>query len=176
MSEILNKITAEISDNGILKPPGVVARSLKRKVDTGSQEESCQDYTPESHAGCLLCGRSNSLSLGLRFKPDGTGAVRTEVRLNGRLQGYEGMLHGGVISSLLDAAMTHNLFHAGIEAVTADLRVRFVHPVPCRGRVTLRSWILKSFPPLYSVRAELLIREQVMAWGEGKFSHRREKS
>lgn len=127
---------------------------------------------PESHSGCLLCGKNNPLSLGLRFEPDGKGAVRTEVQLNRRFQGYEGILHGGVISSLLDAAMTHSLFHAGIEAVTGDLRVRFVHPVPCRGRVAVRSWVLTSYPPLYNVRAELLVQGKVMAWGEGKFARR----
>jgi acyl-coenzyme A thioesterase PaaI-like protein len=68
--------------------------------------------------------------------------------------------------------MTHSLFHAGIEAVTGDLRVRFVHPVPCRGKVAVRSWILTSYPPLYCVRAELLVQGQLMAWGEGKFARR----
>lgn len=49
---------------------------------------------------------------------------------NPGLQEYEGQLHGRVISSLLDAAMTHCLFHHGIEAVTGELYVRFVffHP------------------------------------------------
>jgi len=142
-------------------------RALKRPA---------QSLSPESHSGCLLCGGENPLSLGLQFEPAGQGSVQTEVQLNRRLQGYDGILHGGVISSLLDAAMTHCLFHAGIEAVTGDLHVRFIHPVPCKEKVAVRSWVLSSFPPLYSVRAELLFEGQVMAWGEGKFARHRKSS
>jgi acyl-coenzyme A thioesterase PaaI-like protein len=35
------------------------------------------------------------------------------------------MLHGGVISSILDGTMTNCLFAHGTVAVTAELRVRF---------------------------------------------------
>lgn len=131
---------------------------------------------PASHEGCLLCGQKNPWSMGLVFVPAGGGSVETVVPLHRRLQGYDGILHGGVISSLLDAAMTHCLFHAGIEAVTGDLHVRFVQPVPCDKKITLRSWILTSFAPLYRVRAELLLEGRLMAWGEGKFAQRWEKA
>lgn len=155
------KITLVGSAEFIMSQPGP-RRTLKRLA--------------ESHSGCLLCGGKNPLSLGLRFEPAEQGIVQTEVQLNRRLQGYDGILHGGVISSLLDAAMTHCLFHAGVEAVTGDLHVRFVHPVPCEKKVAVRSWVLSSFPPLYSVRAELLFEGKVMAWGEGKFARHRKSS
>lgn len=158
--------------NGIRKKPSLTELSATRNCECDFEETP----VPESHSECLLCGKNNPLSLGLRFRSDGKGAVWTEVQLSTRLQGYSGILHGGVISSLLDAAMTHSLFHAGIEAVTGDLRVRFVHPVPCGGIVAVRSWILTSYPPLYSVRAELLVQGQVVAWGEGKFARRPENS
>lgn len=48
-------------------------------------------------------------------------------------QGYSGTLHGGMICTLLDAAMTHCLFSLGLEGVTADLQVRFLNPVPVPG-------------------------------------------
>lgn len=144
----------------------------RRDGERQSQGIPSADGTPDSHSGCLLCGKDNPFSLGLRFKADGKGVVETEVTLTRRLQGYHGILHGGVISSLLDAAMAHSLFTVGIEAVTGDLRIRFLHEVPCRGKIALRSWVLASFPPLYSVRAEILFEGQLMAWGEGKFARR----
>jgi len=150
--------------------------AMTQPMPRGSRKRPVLSLSPESHSGCLLCGGENPLSLGLRFEPGGQGSVQTEVQLNRRLQGYDGILHGGVISSLLDAAMTHCLFHAGIEAVTGDLHVRFLHPVPCKEKVAVRSWVLSSFPPLYSVRAELLFEGQVMAWGEGKFAQHRKNS
>lgn len=85
------------------------------------------------------------------------------------LQGYEGILHGGVISALLDSAMTHCLFHHGVRAVTVELRVRFLQPVYCQGTLGLRARILLAKPPLYRLRAELGAEEQIMAWAEAKF-------
>ena len=91
------------------------------------------------HADCVLCGSRNPLSLGLSFHPGDDGGVRTLFQAHSGLQGYKGILHGGVISSLLDAAMTHCLFHQGIEAVTGDLHVRFVKSVPCDAQMELLS-------------------------------------
>jgi hypothetical protein len=70
---------------------------------------------------------------------------------------------------LLDAAMTHCLFHHGVQAVTGDLRVRFLRLVSCAAALDLRAWVLSSRPPLYNLRAELVHERCVMAWAEAKF-------
>ena len=88
------------------------------------------------------------------------------------LEGYPGVLHGGVISALLDGAMTNCLFAQGRAAVTAELRVRFRHPVATDGTARLRAWIDRSCPPLFVLRAELRQGEQLMATAEGKFVQR----
>lgn len=172
--EVIVAVEKTIS-NGKVHPVDGGESAMKPAGQSGAQKRPVQSFTPDSHSGCLLCGKMNPWSLGLCFESTGENVVETVVQLNRRLQGYNGILHGGVIGSLLDAAMTHCLFHAGIEAVTGDLHVRFVRPVPCDTKVTVRSWVLCSFPPLYSARAELLFEGHVMAWGEGKFARRREK-
>ena len=130
-------------------------------------------FLSNSHSHCLLCGEKNPWSLRLRFKPDDNGAVHTVFKAHEGLQGYHGILHGGVISALLDSAMTNCLFHQGVEAVTGDLHVRFVKPVPCPESVVIRAWVVTSLPPLYRVRAELVCQETVMAWAEAKFAKRK---
>ena len=121
------------------------------------------------HANCLLCGSRNPLSLGLSFHPGDDGHINATFQAHPGLQGYQGILHGGVVSSLLDAAMTHCLFHQGIEAVTGDLHVRFVKSVPCDARMELRARLLNASPPLYRLRGELVLDGQTMAWAEAKF-------
>ena len=121
------------------------------------------------HADCVLCGSRNPLSLGLSFHRCDDGDVKAIFQAHPGLQGYQGILHGGVISSLLDAAMTHCLFHQGIEAVTGDLHVRFVKSVPCNAQMELRAQVLKASPPLYRLKGELLIGGKTMAWAEAKF-------
>jgi uncharacterized protein (TIGR00369 family) len=121
------------------------------------------------HVNCLMCGARNPWSLGLRFRAGEGGTVRARFQGHSALQGYNGILHGGVISGLLDAAMTHCLFHHGVQAVTADLHVRFIEPVPCEAPLEVKAWLVSVKPPLYGVAAELASGQQVVARGEAKF-------
>jgi acyl-coenzyme A thioesterase PaaI-like protein len=121
------------------------------------------------HDLCVLCGRLDPWALKLTFAPDDTGAVSTRVVVHEGLQGYTGLLHGGVISALLDAAMTHCLFHAGVRAVTGELTVRFPQPIPCDAALDLRAWVTAAKPPLYRLKAEIHCDSRLMAWAEAKF-------
>ena len=122
------------------------------------------------HRACLLCGNMNPWSLGLAFVPDGDGGVGTALEPDERLQGYDGILHGGVAAALLDSAMTNCLFHRGVRAVTADLRVRYPHPVPMGSRIGLRAWVTESLSPLYRLKAELTDRDhRVLVWAQATF-------
>jgi uncharacterized protein (TIGR00369 family) len=121
------------------------------------------------HAACLLCGTENPWSLGLSFTADPDGRVSTRLQADARFQGYAGILHGGVSAALLDAAMTHCLFHRGVRAVTADLRVRYVKAVPLHAAVELRAWVTEETPPLYRLKAELALAGVVLVWAQATF-------
>jgi acyl-coenzyme A thioesterase PaaI-like protein len=88
------------------------------------------------------------------------------------MQGYTGQMHGGVVSALLDAAMTHCLFHNSVEAVTGDLQVRFVRPVPCSKELTLTAWINNSHPPLHRMQADLHHKGHLLAKAKATFVQR----
>ncbi len=124
------------------------------------------------HEHCVLCGDFHPRSWRLSFTPSEDGGVWTKFVAGAELQGYDNLLHGGVIASLLDAAMTHCLFHHSIQAVTGDLRVRFLHPTACNVSLELRAWLLFSCPPLYHLRAEMRCGGQLTAKAEGKFMRR----
>jgi acyl-coenzyme A thioesterase PaaI-like protein len=126
-----------------------------------------------NHSHCLLCGSLNPRSLNLSFQLLEKGVVRTEFKGHEDLQGYDDILHGGVIAALLDAAMTHCLFHHGIQAVTGDLHVRFLTPISCSAKVEVLAWMLSRHPPLYRLRAEIKKDDILMAWGEAKFVQNR---
>jgi uncharacterized protein (TIGR00369 family) len=121
------------------------------------------------HAQCLLCGTENPWSLGLTFVPDSEGRVCTVLKADERLQGYAGMLHGGVSAAVLDSAMPHCLFHQGVRGVTADLRVRYVKAVPLNAGVELRAWVTVETPPLYRLKAELTLAGEVLVWAQATF-------
>ncbi len=84
-----------------------------------------------SHDQCMVCGsrENNPDSPELVFSQYPDGSVLAPFVVSLKHQGYTGLLHGGMISTLLDAAMTHRLFMEGIQALTAELTVRFISPV-----------------------------------------------
>jgi uncharacterized protein (TIGR00369 family) len=127
------------------------------------------DPRHNGHSHCLVCGNRNPWSLGLCFHPTDDGTVDAEFRAHPELQGYDGILHGGVIASLLDSAMTHCLFHRGVKAVTGDLHIRFLEPVSCESNLRVRATVLSHTPPLFRLRAELFSGERLMAWAAATF-------
>lgn len=126
--------------------------------------------TPASHHECMVCGQYDSL--GLRFRTHETG-VEALIQANPKWQGYQGFVHGGMISTLLDAAMTHCLFDLGIEAMTADLKIRFLQPTPCSKLLTLRARFLSERHHLFHLSAELSCASGLLAQANARFMQRK---
>lgn len=131
-----------------------------------SEREISSNY---DHGRCILCGRDNPGSLRISFEKYGNDSVKTTFSPNSFLQGYTGVLHGGVISSLLDSAMTHCLFHHGIKAVTGELNIRFLKPIPCNAKLEISASLLSSYPPLYMLKSSIKIDGLAYAKAEAKF-------
>ena len=128
------------------------------------------------HDWCLVCGESNPWSAKLEFQADDNGVVSASFQSHRYLQGYKGIMHGGVIAALLDAAMTHCLFYHNVQGLTCNLQVRFVHSVPCDARLDIRAHIVNTTPRLFRLKAELLSEKRVAAWAEGKFLRRQDST
>jgi acyl-coenzyme A thioesterase PaaI-like protein len=126
----------------------------------------------QAHPFCLVCSGSNPNGLALTFQPDENGGVAASFHPNPFLEGYEGLLHGGMTASLLDGAMTNCLFSQGIIALTADLRVRYRKPVLIGPEISLRAWVEARHSPLFLLRAELKQEGCVKATASAKFMKR----
>jgi uncharacterized protein (TIGR00369 family) len=96
--------------------------------------------------GCFVCGKENPQGLRLDFAFDeAAGTLETSWVPSEVYQGYAGVLHGGVLSTVLDEVVGKLSVLLGKPAVTAEMTVRFVKPVPTglplavRGRITEES-------------------------------------
>ena len=78
---------------------------------------------------CFACGRLNPTGLQLDFDVSADRATARYIGLQ-RHQGYDGALHGGIVTALLDETMGWAIFHQGIWGVTAKIAVTFKRPVP----------------------------------------------
>jgi uncharacterized protein (TIGR00369 family) len=126
----------------------------------------------EAHPFCMVCSRSNPLGLGLKFTCEEDGSVSATFLGHPALEGFQGLLHGGVIASLLDGAMTNCLFARGRAAMTGELNVRYREPVVIGEEMRLRAWITNSSPPLHILAAELKQGDCVKAAATAKFMER----
>jgi acyl-coenzyme A thioesterase PaaI-like protein len=112
----------------------------------------------------------------LEFAVHDDGSVTAAFLGHPALEGFEGFLHGGMIASLLDGAMTNCLFAHGHVAMTAELKVRYRKPVVIGEEMLLRAWITRSQPPLHLLEAELKQDGCTKAIASAKFMERNERA
>ena len=125
----------------------------------------------QSHADCMVCGlrEHNSGSLELVFSPQLDGTVSAPFVVSTKHQGYTGLLHGGMTSTLLDAAMTHCLFMQGVQALTAELTVRFMAPICLGQTISVCAKMLGQRRGIYQLEAWLMAGQKKVARASAKF-------
>ena len=121
------------------------------------------------HPNCVVCSLANGRGLQLDFVSGDDGGIAATFTCDETLEGYRGMMHGGMISSVLDGAMTHCMFAHGKTAVTAEMSTRFRHPILIRQVATVSALIERSSHPLYLLKAQIIQGGQVKATSTGKF-------
>lgn len=94
---------------------------------------------------CFVCGRENPAGLKLEFYEDPeTNHVRAEVTIPCEYQGYPGVVHGGIVSTILDEVSGRAVMvEEGDDRLMATLRmtVRFHRPTPTETPLTAVGWV-----------------------------------
>ena len=81
------------------------------------------------NARCFVCGPGNPEGLRLEFRMDkGRGEAEAEVIFPERYQGWEGVVHGGLLATVLDEAMIKAAWGKGLRCVTGEMTVRYMKP------------------------------------------------
>lgn len=132
------------------------------------------EFPPEAqcrraHPDCFACAPQHPFGLKVAFVRRGSHRVEGSFPCGWHYQGYPGRLHGGVVSTLLDSAMVHALMVEGVEAFTADLRVRFRAPVLLGVPARITGLRLQGRGPLHHMTATLEQEGQVKATAQARF-------
>ncbi|MDI6739701.1 MAG: PaaI family thioesterase [Candidatus Edwardsbacteria bacterium] len=98
---------------------------------------------------CFVCGRDNPDGLRIQFQYPEKGVCRAEFVPLQKFQGWKDILHGGIVSTLLDEALAHAVggparSGGGSYSVTAELTVRFKRPVPIGQLVILEGRVIRD--------------------------------
>jgi acyl-coenzyme A thioesterase PaaI-like protein len=133
--------------------------------------QACLDRIHErEHPMCVVCSPKNPNGLKLKFKVQPDGSVVAVFDCLPMLQSYPDVLHGGIVSAILDSAMVNALFAIDIVAVTATLEVRFLAPTVTGRFAMVRAWTESANAhPLYLQRAKLVQDGKVMVEAKAKF-------
>jgi uncharacterized protein (TIGR00369 family) len=130
---------------------------------------SRESLRSERHPACVVCSQANGAGLRISFRAKADGSVEGVFACAPAFQGYADRLHGGIVCCLLDGAMTNCLFELGEEAVTAELTVRFLHPVSLDRDAIVRARRLGARRQLFTMEAEMEQDGVVLARGTAKF-------
>lgn len=77
--------------------------------------------TPRPQPQCFACGASNPSGLKLQFHVNGHGSVIADWTPSNIWEGFQGFIHGGIVSTVLDEAMSKAVAAAAKPAFTCHL-------------------------------------------------------
>jgi len=118
---------------------------------------------------CFVCGPKNPIGLKADFSVDyTTNSSEAELFLSEQYQGWQGVVHGGIISTLLDEAAIYACRPVSLHAVTTSLTVRFRKPLSTGVEVKVKAEIIEIRRHLATVASTLSFHGEVMAEAEVK--------
>lgn len=115
---------------------------------------------------CFVCGEKNPIGLHLTFREENETYISTFTP-GPEHQSYAGMLHGGLVSTLLDEIMGGYLYSKGQKAVTAKLEVRFRAPTPIGQELTICGRIVGKKGSMYDMAGTITLADGTVT-AEGK--------
>lgn len=91
---------------------------------------------------CFACGKENpdGLQLEFTYSSDGNSVETTYVPPE-KFQGWQGIVHGGIITTLLDEVMAKAAVNKGYHVLTGEITTRFktpartLEPLQCSARI-----------------------------------------
>ena len=92
---------------------------------------------------CFACGTLNAGGLGLDLHIE-PGRSWTELSLDRRFEGWHGIIHGGILCTILDEVMAWALVGEDNWGVTARMSVDFRRPVGVGVAIRAEGWISRS--------------------------------
>lgn len=118
---------------------------------------------------CFICGKDNPVGLQLEINVDQAGQSATiMLAVPAEYQGWQGMVHGGIISALLDEVCAYAGMTVAERVVTGELKTRFRKPVPVETDIKAVARVISHARRTVLVEAELFMLDDVLATAEAK--------
>jgi uncharacterized protein (TIGR00369 family) len=107
---------------------------------------------------CFGCGRNNPIGLKLKFTRDGDN-IRTEFTPGKTHQGWPGLLHGGILGTLLDEAMSNIAYATGNTCLTASINMRIKQPIKVEVPLVVTARITRHGKRLIETEGQVCLKD-----------------
>uniref|UniRef100_A0A7V4LCY2 PaaI family thioesterase n=1 Tax=Desulfobacca acetoxidans TaxID=60893 RepID=A0A7V4LCY2_9BACT len=122
-----------------------------------SKVETKPPVSPIADGYCFVCGQDNPRGLRIKvdYVPEELAAV-TELSLPREFQGWAEVIHGGILSTLLDEMMAHAVWHFAGAGVTISMEVRFHAPLKPQEPIRVRGVLATTNGSRRQAEAEII--------------------
>jgi uncharacterized protein (TIGR00369 family) len=116
---------------------------------------------------CFACGMQNPDGLRINWITLEKKAT-AKFTPDRKYQGWKGILHGGIIATLLDEAMTRLAYLACGAALTAEMTIRFVAPAEIGEPLDIQGEITNERRKIVEMKASIHSAGKLIAHATGK--------
>ncbi len=118
---------------------------------------------------CFACGQNNQFGLRLKFFLHKDNTLTAEFMPLKEHQGFKNLVHGGIISLILDEVMANLNWKLGKSTLTAQLEVRFKSPAKIGKKLLCKGSIVKEDKKIIYNQASLTTEDsKVIALAKAK--------
>ncbi len=103
---------------------------------------------------CFACGRENDIGLRLKITETDKGVI-APIKLNALFQGYHKVIHGGIVSTILDEMAVWAAYKKGYKAVTAELNMRMRKPMLAENEYVAAGRVVTTKHKMVLAQAEI---------------------
>jgi len=142
---------------------------LSAMTKSGQGHDTPQYRAPRNH--CFGCGQDNPEGMRLRFRLDeDRKRFVAKLRIPRRFQGPPGHVHGGIIATILDEAMGKVNKLRSVIALTRNMEVEYLKPVPLGKPLIVEGWEMRVRGRRHTNAAEIRNEKgDVLARSKGLF-------
>lgn len=120
---------------------------------------------------CFACGPENSHGLQMKFETNGE-KLRSLVKVPEHLRGWSNLVHGGIISTMIDEAMSWSAIYLHKRFIlTKSMNINFKKPVIIEKELKVYGYLLEKKSDRQVVMAAEIVDEagDICASGTGEF-------
>ena len=120
---------------------------------------------------CFACGFDNKHGLNMKFETNGE-KLRCHIEVPSRLRGWSNLVHGGIISTMIDETMSWSVLHLlGKLFLTKSIKVNFRKPLIINTPLIISGYVVEQKSErAVTMAADIYDEdEKLYASGQGEF-------